>query len=124
MDFISQVISDFKPDLISGSALLILGIIIPTFRLYWLIAGVNTASKEELRKIDLKYVGKYFGIFIGGLGLLLILNPFIFSYLGLKSTVRFAQLITIFSVVGFMFIFGSVKENRIYKPDIDKNNNR
>ena len=124
MDFISQVISDFKPDLISGSALLILGIIIPTFRLYWLIAGVNTASKEELRKIDLKYVGKYFGIFIGGLGLLLILNPFIFSYLGLKSTVRFVQLITIFSVVGFMFIFGRVKENRIYKPDIDKNNNR
>jgi len=121
MDFISQVISNFKPDLISGSALLILGIIIPTFRLYWLIAGVNTASKEELRKIDLKYVGKYFGIFIGGLGLLLILNPFIFSYLGLNSYVKFAQLITIFSVVGFMFIFGSIKENRINKPGIDKN---
>ena len=106
MDFISQVISNFKPDLISGSALLILGIIIPTFRLYWLIAGVNTASKEELRKIDLKYVGKYFGIFMGGLGLLLILNPFIFSYLGLNSYVKFAQLITILAVVGFMFIFG------------------
>ena len=121
MDFISQVISNFKPDLISGSALLILGIIIPTFRLYWLIAGVNTASKEQLRKIDLKYVGKYFGIFIGGLGLLLILNPFIFSYLGLNSYVKFAQLITIFSVVGFMFIFGSIKENRINKPGIDKN---
>ena len=120
MDFVSQVISNFKPDLISGSALLILGIIIPTFRLYWLIAGVNTASKEELRKIDLKYVGKYFGIFIGGLGLLLILNPFIFSYLELNSYVKFAQLISIFSVVGFMFVFGSIKENRINKPGIDK----
>ena len=121
MDFIRQVISDFKPDLISGAALLILGIIIPTFRLYWLIAGVNTTSKEELRKIDLKYVGKYFGIFIGGLGLLLILNPFIFSYLGLKSYVGIVQFITVISVVGFMFIFGSIKENRINKPDIDKN---
>ena len=120
MDFIRLVISNFKPDLISGSALLILGIIIPTFRLYWLIAGVNMASKEELRKIDLKYVGKYFGIFIGGLGLLLILNPFIFSYLELKSYVKFAQLISIFSVVGFMFVFGSIKENRINKPDIEK----
>jgi len=122
MDFIRQVISNFKPDLIAGSALLVLGIIIPTFRLYWLIAGVNTASKEELRKIDLKYVGKYFGIFIGGLGLLLILNPFILSYLGLKSYVQFTQLIIIFSVVVCMFIFGSIKENRINKPDIDKNN--
>ena len=121
MDFIRQVISNFKPDLICGLVALIIGIIVPTFRLYWLIAGVNTASKEELRKIDLKYVGKYFGIFIGGLGLLLILNPFIFSYLGLNSYVKFAQLITIFSVVGFMFIFGSIKENRINKPGIDKN---
>jgi len=121
MDLINQVISNFQPHLICGLALLILGIIIPTFQLYWLIAGVNTASKEELRKIDLKYVGKYFGIFIGGLGLLLILNPFIFSYLGLKSYVGIVQFITIISVVGFMFIFGSIKENRIYKPDIDKN---
>jgi len=121
MDFIRQVISNFKPDLICGSVALIIGIIVPTFRLYWLIAGVNTASKEELRKMDLKYVGKYFGIFIGGLGLLLILNPFIFSYLGLKSYVGIVQFITVISVVGFMFIFGSIKENRINKPDIDKN---
>lgn len=120
MDFIRQVLSNFKHDLIVGSVLMILGIIIPTFRLYWLIAGVNTAPKEELRKIDLKYVGKYFGIFMGGLGLLQILNPFIFSYLGLKSYVPFAQLITIFSVIGFMFVFGSIKKNRIYKPGIDK----
>lgn len=120
MDFIRQVISNFRPDLNCGLGLLILGIIIPTFRLYWLIAGVNTSSKEELRKIDLKYVGKYFGIFIGGLGLLLILNPFIFSSLGLKSYVRYAQPITIFSVVIFMFIFGSIKEKRINKPDIDR----
>jgi len=121
MDFIRQVISNFKPDLICGSVALIIGIIVPTFRLYWLIAGVNTASKEELRKMDLKYVGKYFGIFIGGLGLLLILNPFIFSYLGLKSYVGIVQFITVISVVGFMFIFDSIKENRINKPDIDKN---
>ena len=119
MDFIRQVISNFKPDLICGSVALIIGIIVPTFRLYWLIAGVNTASKEELRKIDLKYVGKYFGIFIGGLGLLLILNPFIFSYLGLKSYVGFVQVITIFSVVALMFIFGSIKANRINKPGIN-----
>jgi len=48
MDFIRQVLSNFKHDLIVGSVLMILGIIIPTFRLYWLIAGVNTAPKEEL----------------------------------------------------------------------------
>jgi hypothetical protein len=120
MDLIRQVISDFKPDLIVGSALIILGLIIPVFRLYWLIAGVNTAPKEELRKIDLKYVGKYFGIFIGGLGLLQILNPFILSYFGLKSYVRFAQPITVISVIIFMYIFGAIKKNRIYKPGIDK----
>lgn len=121
MEFIGQVISDFKIDLITGFGFLILGIIIPAFKLYWLIAGVNTASKKELESIDLKYVGNYFGIFIGGLGLLRMLNPFIFSYFGLRSYVQYSQMITIFSVVIFMFIFGSLKKNRIYKLDIDKN---
>jgi len=120
MDFIRQVLSDFKPDLIAGSGLLILGIIIPVLRLYWLIGWLNSLPKEELRKIDLKYVLKYFGIFIGGLGVLTILNPFIFSYLGLKSYVFAAQLITIFSMLAFMFIFASIKISRIYKSGIDK----
>lgn len=64
-----------------------------------------------------------FGIFTGGLGLLLILEPFIFSYFGLKSYVQFAKPITILSVIIFMFIFGSIKKDRINKPGIDKEKN-
>ncbi len=123
MDIINEVLSNFKPDLIAGSTLIIIGIIIPAFRLNWLIGWVNTLPKEELRKIDLKYVRKYFGIFIGGLGLLIILNPIIFSSLRLKSYLPLVQPITVFSVVVFMFIFVSIKINRIYKPGIDKGRN-
>jgi len=119
MDFIRQVISDFKPDLIMGLVLLLLGIIVPAFRLYWLIAGVNTASKELSKNIDYKYVGKYFGIFIGGLGFLLILIPFIFSYFGFKTFAQSALPFVIIIVVGFMLAFGSIKKNRINRQDID-----
>jgi len=118
MDFAREVIANFKPDLIAGSGLIILGIIIPAFRLYWLIAGVNTAPEEQLKKTDLKYVGKYFGIFMCGLGLLLILNPFVFSYVGLKKYMPYIQMITVFSVIVFMFVFGRIKKNRIVKQDI------
>lgn len=113
MDLVKQVISDFKIDLIVGFAILVLVVIIPTFRLYWLIAGVNTTPKEQLRKMDLKYIGKYFGICMSGLGLLLILNPFVFSYFELKPYIQFIQLITVFSVVAFMFVFGRIKKDRI-----------
>jgi hypothetical protein len=121
MDFVIQVISDFKIDLIAGFAILVLGVIVPTFRLYWLIAGVNTTPKEQLKKMDLKYTGKYFGIFMSGLGLLLILNPFVFSYFGLKPYIPFIQLITVFLIIAFMFVFGRIKKNRINKRDIDRN---
>jgi len=121
MDFVKQVISDFKIDLIVGLGILVLGVIVPTFRLYWLIAGVNTTPKEQLRKMDLKYIGKYFGICMSVLGLLLILNPFVFSYFELKPSIQFIQLITVFSVVAFMFVFGRIKKDRIYKRDIERN---
>jgi hypothetical protein len=121
MDFVKQVISDFKIDLIVGFAILVLGVIVPTFRLYWLIAGVNTTPKEQLRKMDLKYIGKCFGICMSGLGLLLVLNPFIFSYLGFKPYIQFIQPITVFSVIAFIFVFDRIQKNRINKQDIERN---
>jgi hypothetical protein len=121
MDFIKQVISDFKIDLIVGSGIVVMGVIVPVFRLYWLIAGINTTPKEELRKMDLKYIGKYFGICMSVLGLLMILNPFVFSYFGLKPYIKFIQPVTVFAVVGFMFAFGRVKKERINKQEIEKN---
>jgi hypothetical protein len=121
MDFVKQVISDFKIDLIVGSGIVLMGVIVPVFRLYWLIAGINTTPKEELKKMDLKYIGKYFGICMSVLGFLMILNPFVFSYFGLKQYIPFIQLITVFAVVGFMFVFGRIKKNRIYKQEIEKN---
>ncbi len=115
MDFIKQVIGDFKIDLIIGSIFIVLGIIVPTFHLYWLIAGVNTAPKEQLRKIDLKYVEKFFGVFIALMGLLLITNPFIFSYFGLKAQIKYIQPLSILVVIVLMFVFGKIKQKRINK---------
>lgn len=121
MDFIKQVISDFKVDLIVGSGIMIMGVIVPVFKLYWLIAGINTTPKEELKKLDLKFIGKYFGICMSVLGLLMILNPFVFSYFGLKPYMPYIQLITVFTIIAFMFVFGRIKKNRIYKQEIEKN---
>lgn len=38
-----------------------LGLAIPKYKLYWLIAGLNGLSKKEQEKFDLRYIEKYFG---------------------------------------------------------------
>ena len=113
MDIIKQVISSHGA--IAGFICLILGIVVGVFKQYWLIAGVNTAPKKELDKIDLDYVGKYFGISIGTLGIILIAGQFVFLYFNIRGymTIFFPIMILLFVV--FMFTYGHYKKDRIYK---------
>ncbi|WP_192930307.1 DUF3784 domain-containing protein [Alkaliphilus pronyensis] len=41
--------------------LIVFGILIKYFKQYWLIAGYNTASKEEQEKIDIEKLGRFIG---------------------------------------------------------------
>ena len=116
MDIIKQVLSSLDVEaLIIGLLFIVIGIVVGVFKQYWLIAGVNTAPKKELEKIDLNYVGKYFGIFCGGLGVILIVGQFVFLYFNIRGymTIFFPIMILLFVV--FLFTYGHLKKDRIYK---------
>jgi hypothetical protein len=115
MEFLLQIISEFKVDLIIGLFLLTLAIIIPVFRLYWLIAGINAASEKDLRKCNKEYLGKFFGLFMGLMGLLIILNPFIFSSLGLKASLSTIQASSIVLIIILMFVVGRINRKKFIK---------
>jgi hypothetical protein len=117
MDFIKQIFDAHTDSIIIGLVMIIAGIIVPVFKFYWLIAGINTTSKKDLEKIDLKYVGKFFGIFISIFGLVLILIPFVLTYFKLGNYIPIVSVITVFTFVSFMFIFGQIKKKRIYKQN-------
>lgn len=56
MPFFHQIISEFKPDILIGSILFVLGILIGVFKFYWLIAGINTTPKKNLYYVNLRYL--------------------------------------------------------------------
>ena len=92
-------------------------IMIGVFKQYWLIAGVNTTSKKELEKIDLEYLGKYMGIFLGIFGLSLTISPFVFRYFNIFEYYRYFMVFAPFIFVAFLFIYSYLKKDKIYKKE-------
>ena len=112
-----------QKEVIAGLSFIVIGIVVGVFKQYQFIAGLNTVSgmtKKELDKIDLDYVTKYFGLFFGVLGLLMVLSPFIYDFLGVKHEVRNGIFpFAIVSVCVFIILFFNVfKRKRVYKKDV------
>ena len=102
--------------MVIGLLFIVIGILIGVFKQTWLIAGVNTMSKKELAKMDLDYVGKWFGIFSGVFGGIFILSQFIFKYLNIMNYYHYFILISIFVFCVFLILyFNVIKKDRIYK---------
>ena len=98
-----------------GLLFIFLAILIGVFKQHWLIAGVSIAPKEELEKIDLEYIGKYFGISLGTLGFGLFLCPLVFTYFEITKFYDYFLISSVFSFTIFLFVFGAIKKDRIYK---------
>jgi hypothetical protein len=101
--------------IIVGLIFVTIGIIVPNFRLYWLIAGLNGRAKKELENYSLRYIEKYFGIFMLVLGVLTVLNPIVWSLLNKEEYIGRTFMITTLSVVASMFLFGAINRRKIYK---------
>lgn len=121
MDKIANIIelvrtSDDKVGVIIGLVFIVIAILVGVFKQHWLIAGVNTAPKKDLAKIDLEYVGKYFGIFFGIFGFIIFLGSFLCILLNISMD-YFGIFLLPFTLafVVFLFWYGYVKKNRIYK---------
>jgi len=103
--------------IVLGLFFIIIAIVVGVFKQYWLIAGVNTAPKKELEKIDLDYVGKYFGLFLGVFGGIIILGSIICGYLNIMKHFHRFMPFAIFAFVAFLFLHGHIKKDRIYKKN-------
>jgi UDP-N-acetylmuramyl pentapeptide phosphotransferase/UDP-N-acetylglucosamine-1-phosphate transferase len=108
------VLSNYTLFIVLGTAILLLGIAIPRFRWYFLIAGLNTRSKEDLSKMNLRFIEKYFGWFTKTMGLLIILNPFVCVYLGYESLINICFVIIVVAIAALTILYGAVNKQKIY----------
>jgi hypothetical protein len=97
-----------------GIVFLTVGIIIPRFRMYWLIAGLNGLSKKELEKFNLRYIEKRFGAMMSFLGILTMINPLLLTYIGKAEFILRTFLVTLLVVTVLGAIAGYVSRKKIY----------
>jgi hypothetical protein len=101
-----------------GLLFVLIGIVVGVFKQTWLISGVNTMSKEKKAKMDLDYVAKYFGLFFGIFGGIMISGVFICSYLNVMNYFHRSMPIAIISFCAFIILYFNVfKRKRIYKKN-------
>jgi hypothetical protein len=100
-----------------GVLFIVCALLVGVFKLYWLMAGVNTMSKKELAKYDLEFVGKWFGIIFGTSGAIMLLSSFLVGYLNMKYEYRaLIFMIEVLSTCVFLFLWIYViKRDRTYK---------
>ena len=99
---------------ICGIVFIAIAIFVGVFKQKELIAGVNTMPVKEMNKIDFDYVCKWFGIFFGIIGFLFFISPFIFRYFN-STNFLFITPIVSCAIIIFMFVFGYIKKDRIYR---------
>ena len=99
-----------------GLLFIVIGIIAGVFKQHWVIAGLNTKSSSELAEMDLDYVTKYFGLFFGILGTLLVFSPLLFNLFNVSHQARSTIfIIVILSFIAFILLyFNVIKRKRIY----------
>ena len=103
--------------ILMGLVFIVIAIVVGVFKQYWLIGGVITTPEKELKKIDLDYVGKYFGIFFGVFGAIVILATIICGYLNIMKYFHRFMPVAILAFVASLFLFGHTKKDRIYKKN-------
>lgn len=114
MEIIKSVLSDNLVVVLAGILFVIVGIAIPKFKMYWLIAGLNGRPKIEIEKYNLRYIEKYFGLFMLLLGMLTIINPILWTSLNKAENIGQTVMVTTLTTVTFMFVFGLVNRRKIY----------
>ena len=112
VNIIGQIIKSID---VMGLLFIAIAIVVGVFKQTWLIAGVNTMPKKELAKIDLNYLGKWFGIFFGIFGSVIILSQFIFNYLNIMNYHHHFKFISTLAFCAFLILyFNVIKRKRIY----------
>lgn len=115
MEEINHFLTHYVVYIVVGILFITIGVIIPKFKLYWLIAGLNGRPKKELEKYNLRYIEQVFGRFLLALGILTIINPILWTCVHREENIGQTFLITTLSTVALMFLFGGINRRRILR---------
>ncbi|HWR21995.1 MAG TPA: DUF3784 domain-containing protein [Feifaniaceae bacterium] len=100
---------------LGGGTCLLLGFLMLRFKLTGLIAGYNTASREEKEKYDKDKLAKYTGIMMLGMGAALVLGGFL--YLLLRQWLILAASWGIFFAITLAGLLYMNLNKRCYKDE-------
>jgi hypothetical protein len=114
MEAIDHFLTHYFVYMVTGILFITIGLIVPKFKLYWLIAGLNGRPKKEIEKYNLRYIEQVFGRFMFALGILTIVNPILWTLASNEENIGPAFLIIPLLTVALMFFFGRIKRKRIY----------
>ena len=98
-----------------GIALLfiILGLLIKYGKMYFLIAGYNTMSKEEKEKIDIKGIATLFRNVLFGMALIIVIGYFVAKKFENSSIENIAFFAAIIIGVPYLLIASNSKKYKI-----------
>ena len=88
MEVLKHILTDYLILVVVGLLLITIGVMIPKYKLYWLIAGLNGRPKKEIERYNLRYIEKYFGLFMLVLGALTIINPILWTLLDKEENIK------------------------------------
>jgi preprotein translocase subunit SecG len=94
----------------------ILGLLIHNFKMYYLLSGYNTLSKDKRGKIDMDKLTKILRNVFFIFSILLFCGMFIFQYFRLYKyywTVYFP--VIFFGMIIFLFAYGHIKKSKFMK---------
>lgn len=91
-------------------AFIFLGLVIGLGKQYWLIAGYNTASKEEKAKVNIEAYGKFMMRVFIAMAILIVLGTFIAQYFNIQWLEIWAIMIALIPGLTYLLIRGNSKK--------------
>ncbi len=98
-------------NLITGVFLILIGVIIKHGKMYNLIAGYNTMSKEKKKNVDISGFASLMRNCFALMGTIIIAGHYILSYLELFKLTHFLILISVSGILPILLIKGKKYDN-------------
>jgi hypothetical protein len=101
-----------------GLLIILIAIAVGVYKQTWLIAGINTISREKKARLDLNYLCKYFGVFFGMLGGIIIVGMLVCAYFGILDFYHRSMFFVVVGLCLFPILdFYVFRRKKFYKSE-------
>ena len=96
-----------------------LGILIKYRKMYFLIAGYNTMSKEEKEKYDIEGIARVFKNVMFGMAFIIIVGFLVSKWLGNPEIENYSVLASVITGIPYLLIKSNSKKYKINNKKLD-----